>query len=178
MARTATSKEADDLLKPVFRSFKRQAVDAIQGARAEIKNILRVSYDAPAEARPDDLPCPRLQLRWTETSPDAHNRVCHYELVFPLHEHDIRNDLKTGYAVVELGRTNQGGSPVDWDNCDLTHRTPFRDGVHAQWDATIFGGLPVFTIAPNGRSALVPLDAEKQSGVEKQLAPLLAKRAL
>ncbi|GJD55200.1 hypothetical protein [Methylobacterium dankookense] len=177
MPQTAANKEADALLKPVFKSFKRQAVSAIREAQAKIADLLRVSYDAPAVARPDDLPAPRLQLRWEETQDGSHPRVCHYELVFPLHQHDIRNDPGTGYAVVQLGRTMQGGADVDWDTCDLADRTPFRDGVHAQWDAAVFGGLPTYIIAPTGRHALVKLSAEKLAAVEKQVASLLAKRA-
>lgn len=177
MAQTAVSKQADELLKPVFKAFKRQAAEAIREAQEKVASVLRVSYDAPAEARPETLPAPRLQLRWEETPGGMRPRTCHYELVFPLHEHDIRDDDETGYVVVQLGRTMQGGADVDWDACDLADRAPFRDGVHAQWDAAVFGWLPIYVMAPNGRHALVTLDAEKRANIAKQVAPLLAKRS-
>ena len=40
------------------------------------------------------LPAPRLQLRWAPAKPNKHkwNWACHYELVLPLREHDIRGE--------------------------------------------------------------------------------------
>lgn len=106
-------------------------------------------YDAPAEARPEGLPAPRLQLRWEDKAEDGFERVCHYELVFPIREHDVRNDTKTGFAVIRLGRTRQGGGEPDW-RVRLDNRIPFRDGVHAAWDSRVFGSLPIIVIAPDG----------------------------
>lgn len=152
MPRTVADREADELLKPVFKSFKRQAVAAIREKRAEIANILRVDYDAPPATRPEGLPVPRLQLRWEHADDGMYERVCHYELVFALQEYDCRNDAKTGFGVVQLGRTNQGGAEPKWGE-ELGRCTPFRDGAHALWDAAHFGGLPVFVIAPDGQHA-------------------------
>lgn len=163
MARTQADRDADALLKTVFSAFKRQAAEAIREAQAKITNVLKVDYDAPEAARPPGLSVPRLQLRWEEASDGMWERVCHYEMVFPLREHDCRNDSKTNFAVVALGRTRQGGARPDW-GLDLGWRTPFRDGAHAQWDSAVFGGLPVYVIAPDGRFALMetkpPLDVE------------------
>lgn len=155
MPRSAADREADELLKPVFKAFKRQAADAIREAQAEIANILKVDYDAHPDTRPEGLPTPRLQLRWEGVAGGMYQRVCHYEMVFALNEHDCRNDPKTGFAVVQLGRTLQGGSEPDWST-DLGRRTPYRDGAHAKWDAKQFGDWPIYVIAPDGRSA--PLD--------------------
>lgn len=153
MPRSAADREADELLKPVFKMFKRQAAAAIREKTAEIENILRVDYDADPATRPEGLPVPRLQLRW-QSGAGAWERVCHYEMVFALREHDCRNDAKAGFAVVQLGRTIQSSSEPDWSK-DLGWLTPYRDGVHAKWDAEQFGGLPVYVIAPDGRHALV-----------------------
>lgn len=153
MPKSAADREADELLKPVFKMFKRQAAAAIREKTAEIENILRVDYDADPATRPEGLPVPRLQLRWESAGDGMWERVCHYELVFALQEHDCRNDAKTGFAVVQLGRTRQGGGDPDWSE-GLERRTPFRDGAHAKWDAAQFGGLPVYVIAPDGRHAL------------------------
>ena len=155
MAQTTLSKEVDDLLKPAFKRLKRDAMAAIRQTQDEMKGVLKVLYAAPEMSRMEGLAVPRLQLRWEDTPGGTHDRVCHYEMVFPLHQHDCRNDPGTGHAVVQLGRTQQSGGPSDYWAGDLADRTPFRDGCHAQWDAEVFGGLPIYVIAPDGRSALV-----------------------
>lgn len=109
-------------------------------------------YDSPPAARPEGLPAPRLQLRWEETPEDGFERVCFYELVFPLREHDCRNDAGTGHAVIRLGRTRTSGGDQNW-SLNLSGRILFRDGVHAAWDSHAFGGLPIFVIAPDGTFA-------------------------
>lgn len=154
MARSKVDRDADALLKPVFAAFKRQAAQAIREAQAEIENVLKVEYDAPEVARPIGLPVPRLQLRWEEAADSMRERICHYEMVFPLREHDCRNRAKANFAVVTLGRTHQSGARPDW-GVDLGWRTPYRDGAHAQWDAEVFGGLPIYVIAPDGRAAIM-----------------------
>jgi hypothetical protein len=65
-------------------------------------------------------------------------------------EHDIRNDEKQGFGVIELGSTSVGGGRLPWDG-ELSHATPFRDGAHAHWDAKQFGNLPIYVVAPDGR---------------------------
>lgn len=147
-----TAKEVDALLKPVVNRFKRDARAAISAAHAEIKNILKVDYASPPEKRPEGLPAPRLQFRWE----DADEYICHYEMVFPLREFDIRNDAKTNIAIVELGRTRVGSNTPPWQRQGPDQRVPFRDGVHAQWDAEAFKGIPVFVISPDGSFAEVP----------------------
>lgn len=174
MARSPLSKEVDGLLKPAFKRLKRDAMAAIRQAQDEMKGVLKVLYAAPAEMRPEGLAVPRLQLRWEDTPGGTHDRVCHYELVFPLHQHDCRNDPGTGFAVVQLGRTNQSGGPVDYWAGNLADRTPYRDGCHAQWDSEIFGGLPIYVIAPDGRSAEVqptPTRAQQVAGLVRRPTP-------
>lgn len=95
------------------------------------------------------LPSPRLQLRWEKTGETWEDRVCHYELCFPLSEYDIRREAANGERlhteyVVELGATKvRGGdkSPIHNGKVD----TPFRDGVHAMWDGVKLN-LRVFAV--------------------------------
>jgi len=114
----------------------------------------------------DALPAPRLQLRWSEANDnDPHYQWhCHYELVLPLREHDIRREvydddgMQTG-EVAELvvplkppTRRSGGGEPCRAQ--DGTHYcdAPYRDGAHAKWDAAALGGLPVYVLDPEGRA--------------------------
>lgn len=143
--------------------FERRMADAIEGAAQEIKNILRVDYAAAADRLPPGLPAPRLQLRWTQ---DEWERLCHYELVIPLGEHDIRNDAKTGYGVIELGRTRSRGGSTPWEAGQREWRMPYRDGAHARWDSAAFGGLPIYVLAPGIVPILIDagtLDAPAQA---------------
>lgn len=153
---TTTAKEIDDLLRPVMKRFKDDAHRTIMQAKTAIMNVHRVLYDAGPERRPADLPAPRLQLRWEDNG----EWICHYELVFPLREHDIRNDAKTNVAVVELSKTRVGGGTEPWSCADPTSRLPFRDGSHAQWDSAAFNGLPIFVISPDGSHAEIPRKQE------------------
>lgn len=157
---TVTEEEVNDLLEPVVDRFKRDARDAIVSAKADIKNILKVNYNSLPECRPEGMPAPRLQFRWE----DADRWTCHYELVFPLREFDIRNDAKTNFAIVELGRTlSSGGGTAPWAREAADQRVPYRDGAHAQWDSAAFKGLPIFVIAPNGSFVEVPQKPEVQA---------------
>ena len=113
---------------------------------------LKVSYKAPKQARPAGIPAPRLQLRWESAGDGTYDRICHYEMVFPIREHDCRNDPRTGFCVIQLGRTMVGGREPNWA-LNLGACTPFRDGAHAQWDSAILGDLPVYVIAPDGTYA-------------------------
>ena len=127
---------------------------------------------------PDPLagapPAPRLQLRWeggeeksrfTDMWGKEHvdrEWRCFYELVMPLDEFDIRHEIwKDGEQVgtrdelvIAMGEgcTKRGATKVPCDLDDGTQYAddPFRDGAHAQWDAKLLGGLPVYVIAPDG----------------------------
>ncbi|MEN7531927.1 hypothetical protein [Cupriavidus sp. DL-D2] len=99
-----------------------------------------------------DLPAPRLELRWVKTGKTWQSRECAYCLVLPLDEFDVRredeNCNKTrGELTVEICRTRvQGGreqGPI-WD--DKYIDTPYRDGVHAIWDAKHLGNLPIYAV--------------------------------
>lgn len=151
----------DDLLKPVFENFKASAASAIQDATDSIKDILRVTYKPDAAQLPKGLPAPRLQMRWECGDNFDCNWVCHYEMVFPLRELDIRNtdNGSPGFAVVTLGRTRQnGGSDTPpWHYNPVRNRRPYRDGAHAEWDAAMFGGWPVYVFGDDDAApALVP----------------------
>lgn len=113
-----------------------------------------------------ELPAPRLQIRW-EVNPDSESRyyeyLCHYELVMPLREHDIRREVyddsgkmtgKRTELVIPMGGPSKRGSdhpPCTVPNSDqLCFDAPYRNGAHASWDAEALGGLPVWVIALDG----------------------------
>jgi hypothetical protein len=110
------------------------------------------------------LPAPRLQLRWAEADDgDTHYQWhCHYELVLPLREPDIRREvydddgMQTGEVselVVPLNpptRRGGGGEPCRAQDGTSYCDAPYRDGAHAGWDAAALGGLPVYVIDVQG----------------------------
>lgn len=102
--------------------------------------------DKPIE-RGDNLglPLPRLQLTWQKL--DTFDWECHYELLIPVREHDIRNESNRGYIPVPIGKTNvhtgHERGPVMQDG---TLDAPFRDGAHAKWDSDRLGGMPIFVV--------------------------------
>lgn len=110
------------------------------------------------------LPAPRLQLRWlpSELRP-GFGWECHYELVLPLRESDIRGEQEGPRGgkrpnlkelVVPIKEPSlRGGASVPCtisSNGDRFYDAPYRDGAHAQWDAEALGMLPIYVIAPDG----------------------------
>lgn len=92
----------------------------------------------------EGLPSPRLELEWKPISNDWEERECIYSLVIPLREHDIRReDNNKSELKIEIGRTTVKGGRYPVNNGKVD--TPFRDGVHAMWDAKILN-LPVWAV--------------------------------
>ncbi|OUM00529.1 hypothetical protein [Variovorax sp. JS1663] len=122
------------------------------------------------------LPAPRLQLRW-EANPDQgiYSWLCHYELVLPLDEHDIRREVyddegeMTGkvdemvIAIKPPTKRGGGGVPCASMEGERYFDPPFRDGVHANWDAKHLGNPPIFAIAPDGTAFTKPETPGQQS---------------
>jgi hypothetical protein len=114
------------------------------------------------------LPAPRLQLRWAEADDNdqQYQWHCHYELVLPLREHDIRREvyddegMQTGEVselVVPLKpptRRGSNGEPCLAQDGSRYCDAPYRDGAHAMWDAAALGGLPVYVLDLEGRAFL------------------------
>ena len=109
------------------------------------------------------LPSPRLQLRWsTHIGRLGYQWECHYELVLPLDDGDIRRDCYNDDGEVigtidELIVTMKPPTLRDSSKipCFLKdgsryYDAPFRDGVHASRDSVLMGGLPIFVIATDG----------------------------
>lgn len=100
-----------------------------------------------------------LQLRWTvndgSTGWRSDGWLCHYELVIPLDENDIRrededgNDVQPEIIVALKPPTWRGGSiePCSNDEYDA----PFRDGAHALWDSAKLGDIPIIVIGLDGK---------------------------
>lgn len=136
------------------------------------------------------LPAPRLQLRWEinagkqrfaaddarfakllgqEPRAPTPEWLCHYELVLPLGEHDVRRETYGPRGGRRADRTElvvplkrpavRGGAGVPCTVTDTGERyadPPFRDGAHAQWDARLLGDPPVYVIAPDGSAFRYP----------------------
>lgn len=111
------------------------------------------------------LPAPRIQLRWAESTEPGWAWMCHYELVLPLGEHDVRREVydKRGNlkkkertelvaALKEPSLRSSSGMlpPCSAQNGARYYDAPYRDGAHAKWDAKLLGGLPIYCIAPDG----------------------------
>lgn len=90
----------------------------------------------------EELPVPRLQLRWTDEG-----TICHYELILRLQSADIRR------KVDDEKRSCLMAIPMGWTRCsppvehgpDGQIRTPYRDGCHIKWDAAQLG-LPAYVV--------------------------------
>lgn len=112
----------------------------------------------------------RLQLRWERAPDDAGHFggpswYCHYELVLPLQEHDIRRegedgaDVRSEIVVPIKGPTLRGSTKKPcWSDEDNIYvfDAPYRDGAHANWDADLLGGLPIVCVAPDGTTIPKP----------------------
>jgi len=123
------------------------------------------AVEAPVEptVRPA-LPAPRLQLRWTKAEPNdrRYEWACHYELVIPLGEYDIRRESYDDdgnctkgprEAVIPMKPPSLRGSsqtPCQAQDGTRYYDPPFRDGAHAHWDAAVLGNPPIYVIAPDG----------------------------
>lgn len=111
------------------------------------------------------LPTPRIQFRYERIAdkvPGWTEYMCHYELVIPLRELDIRreDDQRTEFAIsVSKTKVTTGATPCIYEG-NLVYHAPFRDGAHADWDMEALGiTLPVFCIAPDGRAVERPAKA-------------------
>jgi hypothetical protein len=107
------------------------------------------------------LPAPRMQLRWARSTNSEYQWQCHYELVLPLGVHDVRREADEGKQITELvvpmkepTMRNSSATPCTALSGERHCDAPFRDGAHAQWDAKLLGGLPVYVIAPDSTSFL------------------------
>lgn len=120
------------------------------------------------------LPAPRLQLRWVQNDPiNQYQWLCHYELVLPLQEYDIRREVydedgvmvsKIDELAVPIKDPTRRNSSSNRQPCqsDVGYYfdDPIRDGVHAKWDAAVLGNPPIFCIHPDGTAIKQP---EQQS---------------
>lgn len=142
------------------------------------------TMDECADAGPNSPRSPRLQLRWEPNTGKqrfaADNEwlekhlgrkidpvpewLCHYELVLPLEEHDIRREVygprggrqkqdRTELVVAMKPPTVRSCSAVPCTVKNTGERyadDPIRDGPHAIWDSAKLGGLPIYVVAPDG----------------------------
>ncbi|WP_157636690.1 hypothetical protein [Burkholderia ubonensis] len=117
----------------------------------------------------DNLPAPRLQLRWVPSDlKSGYEWECHYELVLPLSEHDIRAEqegpdgaplpkLKELVVPMKLpSLRGSSGTPCTAQDGSRYYDDPYRDGAHAFWDSKLLGNPPIFVIAPDGMAFARP----------------------
>lgn len=137
------------------------------------RRVTRVKRD-PSELRnlvaEPDLRKPFIQLRWArlefETRNSPYQWICYYELVIPLRRWDIRRENargipeKTSLTVKISGPTKRGSDvePCRLADGSLYWDPPWRDGVHAEWDAALLGDLEIVVIACDGTVIRKPKD--------------------
>jgi len=103
----------------------------------------------------NEMPAPRLELRWIKTGETWSQRDCAYNLVLPLRDIDIRREDDNGEIVrntltLEIGRTRVKGGfkylfqPNEEDGYQIG--TPYRDCAHAMWDSNALCGIPVYAV--------------------------------
>jgi hypothetical protein len=86
---------------------------------------------------PDNLPVPRLEIRWFKVSDDGYLQRWDYNLIY---KHVC------GHLVsIPLGQTNTQGGNGEPPIYNGEIRTPFRDGVHICNEAEQFN-MPAFAI--------------------------------
>lgn len=140
------------------------------------------------------LRAPRLQLRWAPNTgkqrfakdtkwlekvigkpiPLTPEWLCHYELVLPLGEYDVRREVYGPRGGRRPDRTELVVpiKPPTVRSCQATPCTvtntgqryaddPIRDGPHARWDSALLGGLPIYVIAPDGMAFAIADTSER-----------------
>lgn len=109
----------------------------------------------------DEMPAPRLELRWVDKQNVRDGYVysseCVYSLVLKLGEYDIRrescddegNDLpKVDTVSILMGGTfSTGNASSRYLEKDDRVVSPYRDGAHAGWDTKQLGNLPVYLVS-------------------------------
>lgn len=102
-----------------------------------------------------------LRLRWEAES--EFSFLCHYELVVPLGELDIRREVYENGEIVNTitefvtpmnsgpVRRTGGGIPCINGDGELFYDAPYRDGAHAKWDSEALGGIPIKVMTLDGK---------------------------
>lgn len=110
-----------------------------------------------------NAPTPRLEFRWrtepeTECEKDwkedmgKYNNTyfCDYGIVLPLRHTDIRAEGEDGTLGVNKEVFYKFRTTCTNGSEPCKGHTPFRDGVHALWDAEALGNLPIWVLTHNG----------------------------
>lgn len=125
---------------------------------------------ALAESQKLNLPAPRLQLTWFDTSGDWMESACAYSIVIPLGRLDIRAEDGDGIRGVHkethgiLGMTLSSGGPGK-PRTDA----PFRDSAHALWDSRALGSIPIYVVCGN---AYRRLEEKRERPVQSRMVAL------
>lgn len=111
-----------------------------------------------------NLPAPRLQLRWAESTDARYTWMCHYELVLPLDKWDIRGEqegprggrrpnlteLVVPIKPPSCRNSSNPNPPCTGIDGKRYYDAPYRDGAHAIFDAKVLGNPPIYVIATDG----------------------------
>jgi hypothetical protein len=116
-----------------------------------------------------------LRLRWEKSDQPDCDWLCHYELVMPFDEYDIRSEVynnkrelvaKLLCNVIPMGKpTKRTSKRVPCHDHD--YDAPFRDGSHASWDSARLGNIPVCVMAPDGRVYMRPNVRDHRAGQDQ-----------
>lgn len=138
----AVAGTADPEMSERERDAVRRAFRALEEADYLIEKKAYVYWYRDGAGH-EDLPAPRLQLRW-----ECHGDICHYELILPLQEYDIRREeadvKRSRLMAVPLGLTRIYPCRIPLALSGGLDR-PLRDGKHIEWDAKALG-LPAYVI--------------------------------
>jgi hypothetical protein len=118
-------------------------IEELETELQEANEKLEANWDwcrhTKLEANPDNLPVPRLEIRWSKVTEDGYEQYWDYRLIY--------RHLLGHLIAVPLGGTKTSGGNCDslkWPNGTL--HLPFRDGAHISHD-TGHLGIPAFAIA-------------------------------
>ncbi len=119
------------------------------------------TWAQPRKWDEDDLPMPRLEMRWTRD--DSYTSRCTYVLVFPHFLDKSLGEDERDIVSKPLGQTKSQGSErlTFWRFGDAELDTPFRDGAHAFHDAKVLK-LPLFITTEDGDATEVMFDGDKR----------------
>lgn len=123
---------------------KSERIEELESELQELKDDSEADWKwarhTTLKENPENLPVPRLEIRWQKLSEDGYLSQWDYALIY---KHTLGNLVR-----IPLGQTKtQGGNgkpPIHLGEI----RTPFRDGVHICQDSEQLK-LPAFAICEN-----------------------------
>lgn len=118
-----------------------------------------------------EMPAPRFELRWHKTGDTWEKRECHYNIVLPLQEYDLRRENRDGDQVrdvmtIRFSTTKVNGDPFPFDPNGCHIEKPYRDYAHAKWDSESLK-VPVYAVY-EGYAMLLKFDTSDREPASSQ----------